>query len=215
MTKELLMKDFGLTEEQADKVMAALDGAFVTKSRFDTVNAEVKQLKETLEGRNEQLESLKKESGTAEKLKAQIEEMQAANTQREKEHASEMKRLKREALDERLLTEAKAINALAVKPFLGTIDDSVDDEGYTALRKQQIEALSKAETTKFLFRAEGEGGDGFVGVNPGETGTPPVTTGGTNPFDSKTYDEAAQIKLFRENPERAKAMAKQAGLRYL
>ncbi len=44
MTKETLM-EWGLTEEQAEKVMVGLDGAFVTKARFNELNEENKALK--------------------------------------------------------------------------------------------------------------------------------------------------------------------------
>jgi hypothetical protein len=213
MTKETL-KGFGLTDEQADKVMEALNGAFVTKARFDEVNTEKNQLKASLKERDEQLEKLKNESGAAEKLKNQIAELQAANQQKDKEHAAEIKRLKREALDDRLLGEANAINALAVKPFLAAIDDSVDDEGYIALRKQQIEALSKADSTKFLFKAADET-QSFVGIKPGETGTSQPTNGVKNPFAKDTYNEAAQIELFRKNPELARTLARQAGIPFI
>ncbi len=40
MTKEKLM-EWGLTEEQATKVMEGLNGFFVTKARFDKVNTEL------------------------------------------------------------------------------------------------------------------------------------------------------------------------------
>ena len=43
MTKEKLM-EWGLTEEQANKVMEGLNGSFVTKSRFNEVNEENKTL---------------------------------------------------------------------------------------------------------------------------------------------------------------------------
>jgi hypothetical protein len=211
MNKEKL-KEFGLTDEQADKVMGALDNAFVPKSRFDEVNTEKNQAKASLKERDEQLETLRTESGVAEKLKVQIAELQAANSAKEREHEAELKRVKREALDERLLTEAKAINPIAVKPFLSPIDEGVDDEGYAALRKQHIEALTKTENTKFLFQSDAP--PPFVGVKPGETGVPATqTAAGNNPFAKDSYDEAKQIQMFRENPELAKAMAKQAGMK--
>ena len=39
MTKEKLL-EWGLTEEQATKVMEGLNGSFVTKARFNEVNTE-------------------------------------------------------------------------------------------------------------------------------------------------------------------------------
>ena len=221
MTKEQLIAA-GLTDEAAEKVLAlhkaAIDGNFVPKERFNTVNADAKQLRDSLKERDGQLDALKNAAGAVDALKKQISDLQAANLEKEKEHAAALKKIRREALDERLLSEAKAINATAVKPFLTAIDDGVDDEGYIALRKQHIEAIAKSDSTKFLFRAEGEG-QKFTGVKPGESGdgsgaagASGAAAGGVNPFDPKTYDEAAQRKLFRENPEAAKALAKQAGI---
>lgn len=58
MTKEKLM-EWGLTEEQANKVMEGLNGSFVTKSRFNEVNEENKTLKAQVSERDGQIETLK------------------------------------------------------------------------------------------------------------------------------------------------------------
>jgi myosin heavy subunit len=212
MTKEQLIK-MGLSEGQATAVMKELDGNFVTKVRFDEVNTELKQAKDTVSERDKQLEMLKKSTGDVEALKTQITELQTANKTQAETHAADLKKLKRETLDEQLLREAKAIAPLAVKPFLTPIDDSVDDEGYKAVRQQQIDALTKTENKKFLFSAETPPNTAtFVGIKPGETVVPPAQTGGVNPFTKETYDEAGQIKLYRDNPELAKALMKQSGI---
>lgn len=59
MKKEDLLA-MGLTEEQADKVMDGLNGDFVTKSRFNEVNTELKAARTALSERDKQLEELKK-----------------------------------------------------------------------------------------------------------------------------------------------------------
>jgi hypothetical protein len=210
MNKEQLLA-MGLTEEQANKVMESLDGNFVTKTRFNALSAELNQAKETLKERDEQLETLRKSTEDSEGLKKQITELQETNKTQEAEHAAEIKRVKRGSLDEQLLLEAKAKNVTAAKALLTAIDESVDDEGYKALRLQQIEALTKTEGTKFLF---GES-EGFVpkGAKPGESGGGSPNSGIENPFADKTYDVEAQAKLFKENPEQARALAKMAGIR--
>ena len=58
MKKEDLLA-MGLTEEQADKVMDGLNGDFVTKSRFNEVNTELKAARTALSERDKQLEELK------------------------------------------------------------------------------------------------------------------------------------------------------------
>lgn len=216
MKKDELIK-LGLDEETAKKVEAAsmeeLKG-FIPKARFDEVNNEKNSLQTTLKERDSQLETLKNSVSDVEGLKKKITELQNTNAEKDKAHAAEMKRLKRETLDDKLLSEANAINTLAVKPFLAAIDESVNDEGYAAVRKQQIEALTKAESTKFLFKTA-DGTQTFTGTKPGETGTTHPINNVKNPFAKDTYDEAAQIKLFRENPDLAKTLAKQAGFNLL
>ena len=57
MTKEKLL-EWGLTEEQATKVMEGLNGSFVTKARFNEVNTELTTAKNTIKERDTQLESV-------------------------------------------------------------------------------------------------------------------------------------------------------------
>ena len=47
MTKEKLM-EWGLTEEQANKVMEGLNGSFVTKARFNEINTELSAANKTI-----------------------------------------------------------------------------------------------------------------------------------------------------------------------
>ena len=71
MTKEKLL-EWGLTEEQATKVMEGLNGSFVTKARFNEVNTELTTAKNTIKERDTQLETLKKASGDTKALQDQI-----------------------------------------------------------------------------------------------------------------------------------------------
>lgn len=218
MNKEQLIAA-GFTEEQAVKITemhnATISGNYIPKSRLDEVITERNQLREQVTQRDGQLETLRTETGAAEKLKIQIAELQTINTEAQKRFDAEMKRVKRDGLDERLLNEAKAINPLACKPFLPVIDEAIDDGGYTALRKQHIDAISQADNTKFLFQQAAQQQQ-FVGIKPGEKGEQsPAVIAGSNPFAKDTYDEAAQVKLFRDNPEMARALARQAGYRHI
>ena len=90
MTKETLL-EWGLAEEQADRVMEGLNGSFVTKSRFNEINAELKQAREAVAEKDTRLEELERAAGEAEALKNQIAGLQAANDAKEQEHAAELK----------------------------------------------------------------------------------------------------------------------------
>lgn len=107
MTKEKLL-EWGLTEEQATKVMEGLNGAFVTKARFNEVNTELTKAKGTITERDNQLETLKKSGADAAALQEQITQLQTANAQKDKDHAAELKALKIANAVELALTNAKA-----------------------------------------------------------------------------------------------------------
>ena len=79
MTKEALIA-LGLTEEQASKVLEGYTG-YVPKSRFDEVNEAKKKAEANVKERDKQLEELKKSSGDADALKAEIESCKARTRQ--------------------------------------------------------------------------------------------------------------------------------------
>ena len=117
MTKEKLL-EWGLTEEQATKVMEGLNGSFVTKARFNEVNTELTAAKNTIKERDTQLETLKKASGDTKALQDQITQLQADNKKKDDDHAAELKNLKISNAVELALTGAKAKNNTAVKALL-------------------------------------------------------------------------------------------------
>lgn len=107
MTKENLL-EWGLTEEQANKVMEGLNGSFVTKSRFNEVNTELTNAKNTIKERDTQLETLKKSTGDTKALQDQITQLQTDNANQKKAHEAELKALKIGNAVDMALTGAKA-----------------------------------------------------------------------------------------------------------
>ena len=155
MTKESLMA-MGLTEEQATKVMEGLNGSFVTKTRFNEVNEELKTAKATITERDGQLNALKTSGADAAALQAQITQLQADNVAKDQEHAAEIKKIKIENAVEKALTDAKAINPATVKPLLAAFLEKadLDDDGTIRGLADEIGKLAKAEGTSFLFKAD-------------------------------------------------------------
>lgn len=155
MTKESLMA-MGLTEEQATKVMEGLNGSFVTKTRFNEVNEELKTAKATITERDGQLNALKTSGADAAALQAQITQLQADNAAKDQEHAAEIKKIKIENAVEKALTDAKAINPATVKPLLAAFLEKadLDDDGTIRGLADEIGKLAKAEGTSFLFKAD-------------------------------------------------------------
>lgn len=155
MTKEKLL-EWGLTEEQAAKVMEGLNGSFVTKARFNEVNTELTKAKATITERDAQLETLKQASGDTKALQDQITQLQADNAAKDQEHAAEIKKIKIENAVEKALTDAKAINPATVKPLLAAFLEKadLDDDGTIRGLADEIGKLAKAEGTSFLFKAD-------------------------------------------------------------
>lgn len=181
MTKDEL-KALGLTDEQAEKVIEGYK-AYVPKSRFDEVNEAKKKAESTVAERDKQLDELKKTSGDAEALKAQIEKLQGENKEAAKKYAADLKALQVNSAVERALTAAGAKNNKAVKALLNDLDKAeLDGEEVKGLA-EQIKKLKEGEDTKFLF-----GESTVYGAKPGQKkdGTP-----SDKKPDEMTYSELA------------------------
>lgn len=171
MTKEKLM-EWGLTEEQASKVMEGLNGSFVTKARFNEVNEENKTLKAQVSERDGQIETLKKSAGDNTELQNQIATLQEANKQKDKDHANEIKALKISNAVDMALTNAKAKNNTAVKALLTAFLENAElaDDGTVKGLDDEIGKLVKGTDTAFLFDAAA--GTKFKGAKAAEKGDP-------------------------------------------
>ena len=194
MTKEKLM-EWGLTEEQANKVMEGLNGSFVTKARFNEVNTELTAAKNTIKERDTQLETLKKASGDTKALQDQITQLQADNKQKDADYAAQLKALKISNAVELALTGAKAKNNTAAKAlladFLSTAE--LDDDGTVKGLADAVKKLAESEETAFLFEKAGSAG-GFKGAKAAEKGDPPGVNGmtlerlkGMDPIERHNY----------------------------
>ena len=162
MTKEKLL-EWGLTEEQAAKVMEGLNGSFVTKARFNEVNTELTAAKNTIKERDTQLETLKKASGDTKALQDQITQLQA-------DHAAELKNLKISNAVELALTGAKAKNNTAVKALLADFIGKAElaEDGTVKGLDDEVKKLVEGKDTAFLF--EKSTGTKFKGAKSAEKG---------------------------------------------
>lgn len=165
MDKERLI-EMGLSEELAKKVMEALDGNFVTKARFNEINEENKELKESIAQRDKQLEELKRTSGEGAELSKRIEELQAANKRAEEEHLRAVKALRIETEVESAIRDAKGRNIKAVRALLEIDSESISINESGELVgldvREQLERLKGAKDSSFLF----SGGSDFKGTLP-------------------------------------------------
>lgn len=197
MTKEKLL-EWGLTEEQATKVMEGLNGSFVTKARFNEVNTELTTAKNTIKERDTQLETLKKASGDTKALQDQITQLQADNKKKDTDHAAELKNLKISNAVELALTGAKAKNNTAVKALLATFLEKAElaDDGTVKGLDDEIGKLTKGEDTAFLFDTSGKAK--FKGAKAAEKSDPHNQPTGDD-LSKMSYDELC--KYMEENPD--------------
>lgn len=195
MTKEKLL-EWGLTEEQATKVMEGLNGSFVTKTRFNEVNTELTKAKATIQERDTQLEGLKKSGADAAALQEQITQLQKDNAQKDKDHAAELKALKIANAVDLALTNAKAKNNTAVRAlmaeFIGKAD--IADDGTVKGLDDEVKKLVEGKDTAFLFDKAPE--KKFKGAKPAEKSDTPPVEGDTSKM---TYDQLC--KYLEENPD--------------
>lgn len=156
MKKEELI-ELGLDEETAKKVEAAsteeLKG-YVEKTKYSELETVKNQLEESNKTVNKQLEDLKKNTGDAEALKAEIQKMQDENKSKETEYANNIKKLKVDNAVELALIGAKAKNTKAVKALLNLENLEIGEDGKVKGLEDQIKNLTKDEGTAFLFEAE-------------------------------------------------------------
>ncbi|HBH0878276.1 TPA: phage scaffolding protein [Clostridioides difficile] len=152
--KELLE---GIKIEDNKVDVASLQKSIEKKIKETTVNKEdYENLEIQLNTANETIEGFK---GVM--TKQEVEQLKAT-------YEAEIKQIRRDSIDERLLTENRARNKKATKALLEEIEEE-DDEKYESLRLAQIKKLQEDEESKFLFEEVQETKVNFKGVNPAES----------------------------------------------
>ena len=198
MKKEDFVK-LGVDEETAKKLETAsleeLKG-FIPKARFDEVNTAKNTAEALVKERDNQIETLKNSTGDADSLRQQIATLQADNKTTDEAHAKEIKRLQREAVDNELLTAAKAKNSKAALALLDAIEDTVDIDGYRTKRSEQITALQKS--ADYLFEPKEPKTKTMKGAKVGDgSDTDPTIT--KEQFNKMSYKE--RLNLYNDNKE--------------
>lgn len=177
MKKEDFIK-LGIDEETAKKCEAASKEelkAFIPKTLFDEVDNEKQLLEGQIEERDKQLEGLKNSSDDVDGLKKEIEKLQLDNKAMDEAHASEIKQLKIGAALDSAISSVKGKNTKAIKALLDMTKVDLDKEGNVIGHMDQLEALTKAEDSKFLFDTEAKK-IRVKGAEIGESGKEEVDT---------------------------------------
>lgn len=150
------LEALGLTKEQIDSVMG-INGNDIekVKKKVTELENETETLRGQIKDRDKQLNDLKNSKEDLEGLKIQIETLQNENKAKDDQYKAEIKSLKVNSAVETALTGAKAKNLTAVKALLKDLDKAeLLEDGTVKGLKEQIEALKKANDSKFLFDIE-------------------------------------------------------------
>lgn len=163
MNKETLMA-MGLTEAQADNVMASLDGSYVTKARFNEVNGQKNALeseKATLVAEKATLETDKAA------LAGQLATAQAGNGNKAADEQTiqdlqaKLDAANKARLDDAVMRELETAGAVlpqAVMPFLAEYLASEDavlgEDGKVKGLADKLKEMAADEKTGILFGAQ-------------------------------------------------------------
>ena len=188
MKKEEIVA-LGVDGEIAQKIvdMAAgeIDGAYVTKERFNEVNEAKKKAEALVKERDGQIETLKASSGDNETMKKQIEDLQAANKAAADKYAADLKQLRLDNAVDKGITAANGKNAKAIRALLDLEKVEILEDGTAKGLTEQLEALAKAEDSSMLF---GSSTPNVKGMVPGKGKETPGSGVDTSKM---TYSELA------------------------
>ncbi len=200
MRKEDFIK-LGLAEADAEKCASAYEAQkadvgenYISKKRFNEVNAEKKELRAEVEKLTEQLAALGTAEESVQQLKAQLAQMQAESQTANEAHVNEVNALRiANALDV-TISQMRGRNSVAIKALLDMGKIAVDENGNVTGHQDQLQALAAAADSSFMFKAKKS--PEFKGATVGESGNDAAD----KPFDmqSATFEETCAY--LRENP---------------
>ena len=191
--KQCLADGKDMTKAQTE-IKDFVEKNYVDKGKFDELTTAKSELDKQIKERDKQLDDLKKNAGNKEALEQQIANLKAANKKAAEDYEQKIKDTKLDAA----IKIAIGNNAQDIDIVAGLIDRTkliLGDDGKVTGLDEQVKAL---QTNKaFLFKPA--------------PGNPYKPNGGSdpvkNPFAKETFNLTEQGKLYRENPEQARALA--------
>lgn len=194
----LLNLDGEAKKKATESLKNLLKDSYVEKTKFDEAAAAKSNLETQIKERDKQLETLKKTAGDKEKLEATIKQLQEDNKSAKTKYETDLKNLRIDsAVKLKLSGTAQDVDIVT-----GLIDKTkliVSDDGTVAGLDEQINPLKQSKP--FLFKNDKQSYEPKVGGNPIN-----------NPFSKEHFNLTEQGKLFRENPQQARALAQAAGV---
>ena len=198
--KELL-KAAGVEESKIDSLIGdvnkELPKHFVPKSQYNESAEAKKKAEKEVADRDKQLEDLKKSSGDADALRAQIDKLQGENKTAKEQYESKLKDLKLDAAIAKELEESQAKHSDLLAGKIDREKLELLDDGTVKGLADQIKTLQ--ESYKDLFGSEEGQGSGFKfkGFAPPEGGS--GGAGGPSGSKDQAVDFAKRVAEFAKN----------------
>ena len=202
MTIEEYIASLNLSDEAKKKATEGLKNFlkdnYVEKAKFDEATTAKSNLETQIKERDKQLETLKKTAGDKEKFESTIKQLQEENKSSKIKYEQDLKNLRIDsAVKLKLTNTAQDVDIVA-----SLIDKTkliVGDDGSVTGLDEQINPLKQSKP--FLFKSDKQRYEPKDGGNPIN-----------NPFSKEHFNLTEQGKLFRENPEQARALAQAVGV---
>ena len=203
MTIEEYVTSLNLADETkkskaVEDLKKMINDNYVEKAKFDEATTAKNNLEMQIKERDKQLETLKKTAGDKEKLESTIKQLQEENKSSKTKYEQDLKNLRIDsAVKLKLTNTAQDVDIVA-----SLIDKTkliVGDDGSVTGLDEQINPLKQSKP--FLFKSDKQRYEPKDGGNPIN-----------NPFSKEHFNLTEQGKLFRENPEQARALAQAAGV---
>jgi len=160
------LKELGLTDEQADKVVAK-HGETIQSVNSKLANAEsqVESLNSQVKDRDTQIATLSNQAGNSDKMKKQIEDLQSTIKTNDKQAAQNLLKVKQDNAVQNYLKDAGARDVKAILPFIDP-DTIKYDDGKSELigLSEQVEKIKGDHD--YLFQADPEPAKPGINITP-------------------------------------------------
>ncbi|MDF2902374.1 MAG: hypothetical protein K0S25_12 [Bacillus sp. (in: firmicutes)] len=194
-----LLEKFLKGESTIDDVLAAIDNDkkdYVPRARLNDKNVEIKDLKDEIKNRDDQITELQKATKGNEELEKKLKTLEKANGDWET-------KFKQTQIDTAIKLAAKdAKDPADVLAFIKKEGLELNEDGTIKGLDDALKGLR--ESKPYLF-----------GEKPGLNGRQPNNPPGThqtvkNPFSTEHFNLTEQARLFKEDPELYKQLKAQA-----
>ena len=160
------LKELGLTDEQADKVVAK-HGEVIQSVNSKLANAEsqVESLNSQVKDRDTQIATLSDQAGNSDEMKKQIEDLQSTIKTNDEQAAQNLLKVKQDNAVQNYLKDAGARDIKAILPFIDPDTVKYDDDKNELIGlSEQVEKIKGDHD--YLFQADHESAKPGINITP-------------------------------------------------